>query len=139
MADIVTEIRTHLLADATIAGLVGTRIEADGLSQDRDMPAIALWIISETPHEHLDGIVDTAQARFQVDCYAKTRGEASELGAAVRLKMTKYRGTPSTIYIRSINQASGQRHTFDEVEPGSAVRRYVHSQDFFVSYQVATS
>lgn len=139
MPDVADEVRTLLLADATISGLVGTRVNTDFLPQGSAMPAIVLYTVSEVSHEMLGGIVGLDRARVSIHCFAESRGAANTLWDAVRLQLACYRGTPESLYIKAINQALGHEDTVDRVEVGTDQYRFVTSQDFFVWYEQTTA
>jgi len=86
MPDISKTIRSITLADATVSGLVGTRMYSDALPQQATLPAIRYLIIDTLPTECLVHIAAIARARMQVDCYANTRAASVELSDAVRLE-----------------------------------------------------
>lgn len=139
MPDIGGTIRTKTLATSSVSDLVSTRMYSDVLPQSVTMPAITYTVIDTTPNEHLTGIADVSRARIQIDCFATSRAGANALGDAVRLALEKYRGTVGTQFINEINLATGERYDIDRSETGSDQRRYISSQDFFVSYRTTTS
>lgn len=139
MPDILKEVKIYLLADSTITDLVSTRIVTGHLYQGQGLPAISLRSVGGSPHDQLVGIVPIAEARIEVDCYADSREDASEVWNRVRLRLTGYRGTPDTIYIKGITQATGDQDLSDPEEAGTDQRRYIVSQDFRVFYETTTS
>ena len=62
-------IRTRLLADATVAALVGTRVYTGKMPQKPTMPLITLTKIDKVSGLTLDGAVGPNQVRVQVDCW----------------------------------------------------------------------
>ena len=139
MPDIGATIRTHTLADATVSGLVSTRMYSDVLPQSVTLPAITYNLPDTIPNEHLAGIVDMSRARIQIDCYATTRTVANSLADAVRLQLETYRGTVGSQFINNITMPTGESYRFDVPEAGTDRRRYITSQDFFVFYRTTTS
>lgn len=115
-------------------------MHADALPQNVTMPAITYRVIDTVPNEHLGGIADVSKARIQIDCFAKTRGAANALADAVRIALElKHRGDNSGQFINDISLVSGEVHMIDRPELGADERRYITSQDFFVSYRTTTA
>lgn len=132
MADIEKAIRLHLLADATIAGLVGNRIYADTLAQGATLPAIVLEEISETPANDIEGIEQLSQVRLRARCYVA--GSARTLRRAVIDRLCGTRGTTQTVWIASaslVARGSG----FDDPIPGNANQRPFKFADFYITYR----
>ena len=140
MPDISATIRSMLVADTNVSGVVSSRIHADVLPQRCVFPAIAYEIIDTTPNEHLSGIVDLSRARIQIDCYAKTRADANSLADKVRLAIEKKTaGTYSSQYIVEINLVSGEQFFVEQPKEGTDKRVFGTSQDFYVHYRTTTS
>lgn len=82
-------IRAALVADATVAGLVGGRIYPalmpQGTVENGSGPAIVYTVASDVPQNALTGDSTTrmVNARVQIDAYSKTYLEAHLVAAAV--------------------------------------------------------
>jgi hypothetical protein len=76
-------LRSRLLADATIAGLVGTRVDWGLRPQGKPLPAIRLTKIPTPRAYHMGGAQNTQQFRVQADCYGATYKASHDLRAAV--------------------------------------------------------
>lgn len=140
MPDISATVRTITLADATVSGLVGTRMYSDTLPQNATLPAITYFVVDTVPSETLTAIANVSKARIQIDCYAATRTDANSLGDAVRLALELYNHTVSgSQYVLAIHMVGGESHTIERSESGSDQRRFVTTQDFHVSYRQTTS
>jgi len=140
VTDISGTIRTRTLADATVAGLVSTRMYSDALPQVVTMPAISYFVVDTIPQETLTAIASVSSARIQIDCFADTRSAANALADAVRLALEMQNHvTTGSQYILGISLDMGEKHTFDRPEEGSDKRRYVTTQDFIVRYRQTTS
>lgn len=136
MADIGASIRTLILADATIAGQVGTRVHSDLIPQGSTLPAISYRVIDTIPNEHLTGVVDLFNARIEINCHARTRGTANTLSNLVRAELQKnHRGTSGGTYIYQISLQTGEQYMVEPIAEGSDQQRYITSQDFSVSYR----
>lgn len=130
---IASDIRTFLLADATLGGLVGTRVYPVKLPQDPTVPAMTYQWISGERHHAASGAVGLASPRIQFDCWAKTYLEAESMLEALRKRLDGFSGTAG---------ASKIQGAFFETERDSyedASRLYGRSADFFVWYGEATT
>ena len=75
------DLRGHLAADTTLAGLVGPHIQWAA----RDAaPSVALHLIDAPPDWTLKGPSGLVQARVQMDCWAETFLVAKAIGDAAR-------------------------------------------------------
>jgi hypothetical protein len=77
-----TALRDRLLADATIAALVGTRVDWDIRPQGKPLPAITLAMV-DNRDQKMDGPQVTRSTVIQVDCWALKAIDAHTLGEAV--------------------------------------------------------
>lgn len=81
-------LRTVILDDATVTGLIATRYY-DTLPQTPTLPACTYLRVSHrVPDE-----IPFPTARIQVTCWATTRSGARELAKAVRDAADKFKGT----------------------------------------------
>ena len=86
---------------------------SDVLPQKCTMPAIAYQVISTVANEELVNVTALTRARIQIDCFAKTRGEANQLAEKVRIALhKKHRGDNSGQWIDEISLAGGEEHEF---------------------------
>lgn len=76
------DVYDRLAADATVAGLVGTRIYPVLLPQNVAMPAIVYSRVASVPHDDLELAQNHESARVQVDCWADSYPGAKALAAA---------------------------------------------------------
>lgn len=89
-----TAIRTILTGDATVAGLVSTRVYIAALPQEPTLPAVWFWRVA-TPERLIthSGSVTIAEPLFQINCTAETPEEALSLADAVKDALRDYSGT----------------------------------------------
>lgn len=92
MSTIVEALRAYVLADATVAGLVGTRMYPVILPQDPPMPAITFQIISGASVISNDGPAGLESPTFQIDCWAATYSQMDALFHAVRKRINGAKG-----------------------------------------------
>jgi hypothetical protein len=78
-----TAIRTILLADATVSGLVATRVYSGTMPQRGTFPLITLKKVDKLSDLTLDDAVGPNVLRVQVDCWAQTVDGARALAVAV--------------------------------------------------------
>jgi hypothetical protein len=78
-----TALRSRLLGDATVANLVGTRVDWGLRPQAKALPAISLTIVPTPRDYHMGGAQNTQFFRVQIDCWAATYKGAHTLRDAV--------------------------------------------------------
>jgi hypothetical protein len=78
-----TAIRTILLADATVSGLVATRVYTGTMPQRATFPLITLKKVDKLSDLTLEDAVGPNTLRVQVDCWAQTVDGARALAEAV--------------------------------------------------------
>lgn len=78
-----TELRSRLLADGTISGLVGTRIDWGVRPQGKPLPAITLTLANDTRDQAMAGIQNTQGPLVQIDCWAEKYADTVTLREAV--------------------------------------------------------
>lgn len=148
MVEIYRALRAFLLADATIAATVVTRIYPQKLPQNVTYPAITITRVSSIRANVLHGPASLARPRYQIDCWVKENPgatatiaftDALTLGGAVRNRLEAYVGimtdpttSPATDYRTSV--------TFDDerdfFEPDVAGGYFRHSADYFIWHGV---
>jgi hypothetical protein len=77
--DLQAGIRSRLLADASVAGAVGTRVFWVTRPQATALPAIVLQVIDDRRPVHLQGMEGSRSSRVQLDTYAATYAAAVAL------------------------------------------------------------
>jgi len=83
-----SDLYSHLKADATIAGLVGTRIYPMLLPQDTTKPAIVYVIVGASDQIDLDSDDGNLQeVRVQIDNWCASHADVVTLAEAVRKRM----------------------------------------------------
>jgi hypothetical protein len=64
-------LRTYILADATVSGLIGTKMYAPGAPQDSAYPYTTLFKVSDLPWNNLNTFDEIVLERYQIDIYSK--------------------------------------------------------------------
>lgn len=139
MADITQVVRTLILADSSVSALVSLRCYPDVLPQEPTLPALTIKCIDQLPNATLGDSGLLMQARIQVSAFDNERVDANALAEAVRVAISKYRGTTSSVHIKEIDLESGEVHGVVKPASGSGRWRYVTSQDFKVFFVAATT
>lgn len=127
MADFATSLRSLLVADAGVAGVVSTRIYWGIVPQTATLPYVRLSIISDVRPEHLKGYLASRRTRVRASCFANSFGAAKQLGA----KIVKASQTPSSNADGRIGRikAEGPRTASDMLdEGGDTPAGYIHHQ-----------
>lgn len=86
------DLRTFVLADATVSGLIGTRMYDVQKPLDAPLPCLTYRRVDAlSVHSH-DGDSGLRMSRWQFDCWATTRAGAEALAVALRRKLSGYMG-----------------------------------------------
>lgn len=76
-------LRARLLADATVAGIVGTRIYWEDRPQSSALPAITLSLPVDGRDQHMGGFQTVRDVQVQIDIWATLYAEKKALKEAV--------------------------------------------------------
>jgi hypothetical protein len=101
MADMQTALRTRLKNDATVSGLVGTRIDWGARPQGTALPAVTLHMVSDPRPQHMAGFQATRQSWVQVDCWGAKYTDAASVSAAVIAAIVPAADQDGTRFLRS--------------------------------------
>jgi hypothetical protein len=106
MADTAENLRTKLLADGTIAGLVGTHIHQGTVPQNDLATFPYIWFARSS--RRLDRVLDEAAGAasdeewFNVECVSDDLDESQDLAQAVRDDIECFRGTMGTQTVKAV-------------------------------------
>ena len=131
---IATSIRSIIAADATVQSIAGTRVSVDVIHQDSVMPALLLYIVSESSQDCLDGFVGFESARIRIECYGETRSQADALHAAARASLNGTLGLHYGTMIKGIGQSTGRAYLVDRPNDGTDSWLFRTIQTFEVNY-----
>lgn len=129
----------QLLADdATVSGLVSTRIQPGVAHRNWALPYIVLNLISSNHYHHMDSASGLAQERIQVDCYDDNPTDVIALKDAVREALDGYRGTvttdgSNTVVIRRLH-LENDNDFFLPPQDSSDLGTFRGSMDFWVGH-----
>jgi hypothetical protein len=116
VADLAEGLRTFLLADATVAALVGTRMSPQPLPQGSALPALTYTLVNyEQPVSH-NGTSGLEHHTIQIDCWGADTGAAVALFTAVRKRLRGYTGLVGTVRAQGIFLAQARDLYDDETK-----------------------
>ncbi len=133
MKDIRPALRSFLLADPVVSGLVGgVRIHNNRLPQNQVEPSVVYVKVSEIGDYHMAGDSGLGQIRMQIDVWALNSDGATELANAVYDRLTGAHGNISVdsdfVNLRGAFFAAG-RDDYDDI-----AKMYRVSRDFIIWY-----
>ena len=95
-------LRAHLLADAGVSALVGTRIAWGGRPRGSAMPSVALHLIDGQRDYAMQAPTGLVRARVQADCWALTYADATSTSRAVLAALSGLRQTVAGVQFQGI-------------------------------------
>lgn len=129
-------LRARLIADATMAGLVGNRIYPGRAPQKPTMPYIVYHRISTVRAATLDtGNAKVPEVRIQCDVIASSQSEVETVLSRMRVVMDNFRGTSSGVTVLGVSVDDEQDQP--EFYEGSDTVFYHSSLDFSIIYREA--
>lgn len=94
--DIRPALRAFLLADASIAAVVGTRVYPLRMPQGERGASLVYSRVSGLGDHHMEGASGLTRPRFQIDAWATSADAATELADLVKARLDGYRGPMTT-------------------------------------------
>lgn len=85
-------LRSRLLADATISGLVGQRVDWGLRPQAKSLPAITLTLVPTPRAYHMGGAQNTQFYLVQIDAWAEKYATAHQLRQAIIAELEQASG-----------------------------------------------
>jgi hypothetical protein len=126
----------HLLGAASLVALVGARIYPARRLQASELPGVVVTRVGGERHYDDAGPVDLVASRVQVDCWARSYGEAKRVARAVRDRLIDVKTTLSGVEF----QATYLEEEQDLPEGGAGQSEYLHRTmlEFLVWHREAT-
>lgn len=121
-----------LLGDTNITDVVGQRIEIDTAPDGQTLPDIVIHGVTNMDGQRLEGADRYPAARIRIECRARTKTAAIDLGDLVIERLTDLRGTFGDYVVDSFIQE--ETDETDSAEDYSTHRRFF---DFTVRYRAA--
>jgi hypothetical protein len=129
-------LRARLVDDATMTGLVGTRIYPGRAPQNVKLPYIVYHRISTVRAATLDvGNAKVPEVRMQCDVIAATQSEVETILSRMRVVMDNFRGTSAGVTVLGVSVDDEQDQP--EFYEGSDTVFYHSSLDFSIIYREA--
>lgn len=100
--------------DATVSGIVGTRIYPDQVPQNAPYPALVHYKTDVEQAAFKSGPTTNYKIRWQVDVYSEKYGQSADLAAAIKNVLDLYSGTVQSINIQKCYFQSQSDDTFIE-------------------------
>jgi hypothetical protein len=98
--DLRPALRQFLLADASIAAVVGTRVFVGRMPQGERNPSIVYNRISDTGYHVYEGPLGFARPRMQIDAWAETPDEAAALSNLVKSRLDGFSGLMGDVTVQ---------------------------------------
>lgn len=102
MTNIAQGLKTFVLADATVAGLVGARMYSTKTPQNPTTPYIRYGLQSGQSFNSTDGPSGLENPVFQIDAIADTYAGAVALYDAIRLRLNGYKGDMGGVDVHGV-------------------------------------
>lgn len=99
------DLRAFVLADGTVASMIGTRMHPVLLPQAPTLPALTYSTISAIRGHTMQGPDGLPETRIQIDSWAATYSAAAALAGAVRRRLDGHSGSIGTGSPQTVVQA----------------------------------
>lgn len=135
MADVVSAVRTYILAQSTVTDIISQRLYLDHRPQNCTLPAATITKTSENHAHTLSDRAGAVKTRLQIECFSATRLQANALAEAIyKCGIVAVKGVTNSVNIRGVQVEDGQRnYEIDDSEGGDEGTR-VTQFDLMVSY-----
>jgi hypothetical protein len=130
MADIEQALHAYVTADATVGGLIGSRMYPQILPQGVTYPCLRYQRVSGPRDYTHNGASGWVRGRVQFDAYAPTYAGAKALFNAVRSRLSGFKGTMATVTVGSCLLLNEMDAWEEEPEPNI----YRLPFDFMIQY-----
>ena len=95
-------LRLLVTTDAGVAALAADRVYTEVLPQSPALPAVVFTEVAGGEDYALDGPTGAGTRRVQVDAWAKTRAEATALGAALSAALSGHDGAAGGLVVEGV-------------------------------------
>lgn len=120
MTDFIPALRSRLISDAAVSGIVGTKIFPLVVAQNTVLPYIRYQVVSDPRPQHMKGYTAARQTLVQIDCFADTYGVSRQLAQAVVDALAEPAETDGIRFGRG--KAEGPRDLGDDTTGGFIYR-----------------
>ena len=125
-------IRAVLVANATVAAIVGTRVYCGYLPQGVTYPCITIMPITQDDNVTLYTLPALKWARLQIDSWAATYAAMMTLHNAIFTALANQKFTPTGFDIRSIVPHPGGQYFYEDV-----IEKHRRTRDYGVWWKTA--
>jgi hypothetical protein len=134
--DLREALRAYLLADLTLAGLVGTRVRPGSFAETDAMPGVTYKVVTDAPGHHLTAATGLSEARVQLDSWARTIGECAAVKARLQLLLDGWADRPATYGVEVVRaEKLSEVDLHEPPVPPSEYWLYHISMDFRVKHR----
>jgi hypothetical protein len=126
-------LRTYMLSQIDIAGLVGVRIYSPPAPRDTPTPYITLSVINSKTERHIVSLNDVVDTVMQIDCWGATSASVSALASAVRNAVDGYHGEMREKTVFSII-LDNEIETREELNDGSQQLAHRKAQTYRIRH-----
>jgi len=116
-----------LTTDATVAGLVSTKVYPNTVPKDVAFPFVVYTTINTTPADTKDGVSPLDEIQVQVDVYSTSYDTTTTLANACRGALDRYSGTVASQAIQRIRFVGELEGEYEE-----EVGVWWKSQDYMI-------
>lgn len=126
------DMRTFLLGDGTLAGLISARLYPVILPQSPTFPAVSYQWISGTRYVTNDGPSQLSSPRLQFDCWSLSYTTTRAVSEALRKRLNGFKGLAGGSPPMTRIQGAFFESEREFYEPETKL--YRHSADYFLNY-----
>lgn len=128
------DLRTYILQDATVLGLIAARMYARVLPQNVIYPASSYYLASVVENRSLSGPGGKERARFSVTSWATTYGGAKALAKAIKARINGLSATIGSTKITHVHLENEMDANEEEAGEIGSSGVYGVMQDFIVAH-----
>jgi len=136
MADVISAVRTYVLAQSSVNTTISQRMYFDVLMQGATLPACVISVASER-HDHLiQGRAGLVHTRINIECHSLNRLTTNALAKAIiECGIDLVQGVTNSVDIRGVQIEDGQRQYIDYDSAAGDDHTYVTEFDLMVHHK----
>lgn len=128
-----------VLADATLSGLIGTRIKPHNVPQGvpgaATLPAVVYQLLDDAVDHHLDGPAGIARALLRLDALSRDYADCMAIAEALRSALDGYRGTSQGVAVL-FAKLSPRASSYEPGTPGTDRGTHAKSSFYRFTYRL---
>lgn len=114
-----SDLRAYVIADATVAGLIGARMHPNVLPENGVFPATVYKRVMGITEQSHDGSSQLKHPHYQFDLYTRTKADIDTMLTALERLFLGYSGTMGATKVGAIHHVND----FDGYEPETRLYR----------------